>query len=175
MVSAPGLAATGLVGAWAPPAPRRHRWTRGHRAVIIPRLLRAPVAQLDRALPSGGRGQRFESSRARHKINGLESTPKGLGSSVPTLCPSLEDCRRVSAAAMTSALRSDCSRRGLPGNHQERTFRSGLRSRMPSKPGLDPGPGSLWISVVALPVELPGEAQELVGDCIARTSLSADA
>ena len=25
----------------------------------------APVAQLDRALPSGGRGQRFESSRAR--------------------------------------------------------------------------------------------------------------
>ncbi len=26
----------------------------------------APVAQLDRALPSGGRGQRFESSRARH-------------------------------------------------------------------------------------------------------------
>jgi hypothetical protein len=28
----------------------------------------APVAQLDRALPSGGRGQRFESSRARHHI-----------------------------------------------------------------------------------------------------------
>ena len=25
-----------------------------------------PVAQLDRALPSGGKGQRFESSRARH-------------------------------------------------------------------------------------------------------------
>ena len=25
-----------------------------------------PVAQLDRALPSGGRGQRFESSRAGH-------------------------------------------------------------------------------------------------------------
>ncbi len=26
----------------------------------------APVAQLDRALPSGGRGQGFESLRARH-------------------------------------------------------------------------------------------------------------
>ena len=29
-------------------------------------LRHAPVAQLDRALPSGGKGQRFESSRARH-------------------------------------------------------------------------------------------------------------
>ena len=29
----------------------------------------APVAQLDRALPSGGRGQRFESSRARQIKN----------------------------------------------------------------------------------------------------------
>gem|GEM_PF-2608470 len=28
--------------------------------------LDAPVAQLDRALPSGGRGQGFESLRARH-------------------------------------------------------------------------------------------------------------
>ena len=28
----------------------------------------APVAQLDRALPSGGRGQRFESSRVRHRV-----------------------------------------------------------------------------------------------------------
>lgn len=28
--------------------------------------LKAPVAQLDRALPSEGRGQRFESSRVRH-------------------------------------------------------------------------------------------------------------
>ena len=34
----------------------------------------APVAQLDRALPSEGRGQRFESSRARH------FGPKLLGS-----------------------------------------------------------------------------------------------
>ena len=33
----------------------------------------APVAQLDRALPSGGRGQRFESSRARHKLNELRA------------------------------------------------------------------------------------------------------
>ena len=29
-------------------------------------FVKAPVAQLDRALPSGGRGQRFESSRAHH-------------------------------------------------------------------------------------------------------------
>ena len=29
----------------------------------------APVAQLDRALPSEGRGQRFESSRVRQKNN----------------------------------------------------------------------------------------------------------
>jgi hypothetical protein len=31
----------------------------------------APVAQLDRALPSEGRGREFESRRARHKINDL--------------------------------------------------------------------------------------------------------
>jgi hypothetical protein len=31
----------------------------------------APVAQLDRALPSEGRGHKFESCRARHKINHL--------------------------------------------------------------------------------------------------------
>ena len=33
--------------------------------------LRAPVAQLDRVLPSEGRGRTFESSRARQNINGL--------------------------------------------------------------------------------------------------------
>ena len=33
----------------------------------------APVAQLDRALPSEGRGQRFESSRVRHDFCGLRS------------------------------------------------------------------------------------------------------
>ena len=31
------------------------------------KVLNAPVAQLDRALPSEGRGHRFESSRVRHK------------------------------------------------------------------------------------------------------------
>ena len=31
-------------------------------------LRQAPVAQLDRALPSEGRGQRFESSRVHHYI-----------------------------------------------------------------------------------------------------------
>jgi hypothetical protein len=31
----------------------------------------APVAQLDRALPSEGRGHKFESCRARQRINGL--------------------------------------------------------------------------------------------------------
>ena len=34
-------------------------------------LHRAPVAQLDRVLPSEGRGRTFESFRARHKIKGL--------------------------------------------------------------------------------------------------------
>ncbi len=33
----------------------------------------APVAQLDRALPSEGRGQRFESSRVRHFLQVLSS------------------------------------------------------------------------------------------------------
>ena len=32
----------------------------------------APVAQLDRALPSEGRGHKFESCRARQRINSLE-------------------------------------------------------------------------------------------------------
>ena len=31
----------------------------------------APLAQLDRALPSGGKGQRFESSKARHSLRSL--------------------------------------------------------------------------------------------------------
>ena len=35
----------------------------------------APVAQLDRALPSGGRGQRFESSRARHLLQAARLQP----------------------------------------------------------------------------------------------------
>ena len=33
----------------------------------------APVAQLDRALPSGGRGRGFESLRARHVFNELRA------------------------------------------------------------------------------------------------------
>ena len=33
---------------------------------------KAPVAQLDRALPSEGKGHRFESCRVRHKIKGLD-------------------------------------------------------------------------------------------------------
>ena len=33
----------------------------------------APVAQLDRALPSEGRGHRFESCRVRHSFNMLDS------------------------------------------------------------------------------------------------------
>ena len=35
----------------------------------VTRSTYAPVAQLDRALPSGGRGQGFESLRARQNIN----------------------------------------------------------------------------------------------------------
>ena len=36
---------------------------------LVTRSTYAPVAQLDRALPSGGRGQGFESLRARQNIN----------------------------------------------------------------------------------------------------------
>lgn len=43
--------------------PGRERLRPGGRQAIF--LRDAPVAQLDRALPSEGRGQRFESSRAR--------------------------------------------------------------------------------------------------------------
>ena len=38
----------------------------------ISRAGRAPVAQLDRALPSEGRGQGFESLRARHDFQGFD-------------------------------------------------------------------------------------------------------
>ena len=53
------------------------RGSREHVAALRPlryQQRNAPVAQLDRALPSEGRGQRFESSRARH------FGPKLLGS-----------------------------------------------------------------------------------------------
>src|ERR1700730_13393491 len=43
---------------------------------LYPTMLRpcaAPVAQLDRALPSEGRGREFESRRVRHIFNKLES------------------------------------------------------------------------------------------------------
>ena len=38
-------------------------------------MRQAPVAQLDRALPSEGRGQRFESSRVHHNFNDLVTGP----------------------------------------------------------------------------------------------------
>ena len=50
--------------------PFRAEFGYGSRAAGWP-MNDAPVAQLDRALPSEGKGQRFESPRARHKINGL--------------------------------------------------------------------------------------------------------
>ena len=42
------------------------------------RRLYAPVAQLDRALPSEGRGHKFESCRVRHKINDLADRQSDL-------------------------------------------------------------------------------------------------
>jgi hypothetical protein len=36
---------------------------------------KAPVAQLDRALPSEGKGQKFESSRARHFPRNMPTPP----------------------------------------------------------------------------------------------------
>ena len=43
---------------------------------IIFKVNYAPVAQLDRALDYESRGQEFESSRARHKINDLAYSHK---------------------------------------------------------------------------------------------------
>jgi hypothetical protein len=73
-------------------------------AIALPRALpgcprsanettQAPVAQLDRALPSEGKGQRFESPRARHTINDLGG---------PDLASVPEVSRRV------------CGKRGIP-------------------------------------------------------------
>ena len=42
---------------------------------MVTKCTKAPVAQLDRALPSEGRGQRFESSRVRHLSSDLSSLP----------------------------------------------------------------------------------------------------
>ena len=39
---------------------------------VFQRAHAAPVAQLDRALPSEGRGREFESRRVRHFFNKLE-------------------------------------------------------------------------------------------------------
>ena len=44
---------------------------------------RAPVAQLDRVLPSEGRGRTFESFRARHKFNGLDRKIQPIFVSTP--------------------------------------------------------------------------------------------
>ena len=53
---------------------------------------RAPVAQLDRVLPSEGRGHTFESCRARHELNGLDRKIWPifvLCPAVPMPCPAL--------------------------------------------------------------------------------------
>jgi hypothetical protein len=48
-----------------PYPPLAIKWFSGIRT-RDPNASHAPVAQLDRALPSGGKGQRFESPRAHH-------------------------------------------------------------------------------------------------------------
>ena len=93
-----------------PPAPalcrtflRRHvflsshlpRLSSQHRSIVLPacrqsdslcacgrldRQTQAPVAQLDRALPSEGKGQRFESPRARHNFNDLANSVPSFAS-----------------------------------------------------------------------------------------------
>ena len=60
---------TSAEGELAPSAKARRRRCRDASRPLSRR--NAPVAQLDRALPSEGRGQRFESSRARHDFNSL--------------------------------------------------------------------------------------------------------
>jgi hypothetical protein len=49
--------------------------------------LRAPVAQLDRALPSEGKGRTFESSRARHRL--VPRSPRFVSASLRGIA-----CRR---------------------------------------------------------------------------------
>lgn len=67
------LAETGRCGQGAGRSPRNLHSShdlqlRAGRAPDIPPA-DGPLAQLDRALPSEGRGQRFESSTVRHHIN----------------------------------------------------------------------------------------------------------
>src|SRR5262249_8649536 len=80
-----------------------------------------PVAQLDRALPSEGRGHKFESCRARHKINRLGSTqPRSATFSyrIATKCKRFR--RRYAKAQQTGVWKSrfggvrECFRAGRP-------------------------------------------------------------
>ena len=72
----------------------------------------APVAQLDRALPSEGRSREFESRRARHEIKGLaelnfsvsrECPGEKPASSFPYPCPLLELAERTGGLANGAA------------------------------------------------------------------------
>ena len=73
----------------------------------------APVAQLDRALPSEGRSREFESRRARHEIKGLAE----LNFSVSRECPGEKPARSSLSAPVASPMaRRGYSRRQLLAN-----------------------------------------------------------
>jgi hypothetical protein len=77
---------------------------RGNRSDTLP-TAQAPVAQLDRALPSEGKGQRFESPRARHNFNDLAHKLK---------VPSWSGKQWVSRAAESSGNKMQLERLGQP-------------------------------------------------------------
>ena len=84
-----GLEAQGLGGGErSPPRGTGGSWLKMRRSLqndgpLVYRIGQsAPVAQLDRVLPSEGRGHRFESCRVRHFRTKLGTDPKRLGSDV---------------------------------------------------------------------------------------------
>src|SRR5437763_13695757 len=90
---------------WRFPVPRRLTLAcaRGFAAVSIPldrrRSSAAPVAQLDRALPSEGRGREFESRRVRHYFNYLQPLIKG---------PWLRSNHIATTRRLNAAVAGDC-------------------------------------------------------------------
>ena len=111
--------------------PNRHSPLPGNRlltAVPLSPAPSAPVAQLDRALPSEGRGQGFESLRVRHVaiklltcIFGRETCTAETGPSKPSSRP--------------QACPGSCSALGAARWHRERCSARPPRSKCVAAPG----------------------------------------
>ena len=82
------------------------------RSVRLLRRRKAPVAQLDRALPSEGKGQRFESPRARHYLKAFSPrTENHVSSRVSTgyaQSPRARGSRSCGNVAASLGLRHFC-------------------------------------------------------------------